>query len=307
MQRILDEVGRAAPFASIEEINRVLTARMHEYNATPQAALGGVSPDEMAQLLDGDWISTGALRPQPLSVNELAGAPLLADARTLLDFVASEGPVKETAAHNLPRAVVARLLPRLRMPAQERIAVDIGEPPPLNEGDVVWLPALRHTMMFGGLLMRRKGLRITARGRELLHPDRAGELYALLFLTFFRELDLRVFSADDRHADLQATIAYSFYKLRSGARDWRSAEALAETAWLASAKDPPTEWESHNVDFRYYAFHHRVLGPLVQFGLLGERVLPAEERWKESTEFRVTTLYDRFLRFEFQRQPAREL
>jgi hypothetical protein len=302
LQAIIEEIGRAGPFASVEEINRVLAARTREYNASPQAALGGLSPDEMGQLLYGDWMSQGALRlNNALTLNELAEVPILADALTLLDFVASEGPVKETPARNLTRAAVASLLSRLRIPAQRRIAVDIGEPPPLNEGDVFWLSALRHTMMFGGLLMRRKGLRITSRGRELLHPDRAGELYALLFLTVFLELDLRVFSADDRHARLQSTIAYSFYKLRAAAREWRSSEALAETAWLESAKDPPSEWEVQNVDFRHYAFHHRVLDPLVQLGLLEERLLPTKERWKDSMEFRLTPLFDRFLRFEFHR------
>ena len=154
--------------------------------------------------------------------------------------------------------------------------------------------------------MRRKGLRVTPRGRELLRPDRAGELYALLFLTVFRKLDLRVFTNDDRHAGLQSTIAYSFYKLRAAAGEWSSSEALAEAAWLESAKDPPTEWEVQNVDFRHYTFRHCVLDPLVQFGLLEERVLPTEERWKELIEFRLTPLFDRFLRFEFHRQAARD-
>lgn len=307
MQAIFDEIKRTGPFASLEEVNRLLAVRVREYNATPQAVLGGLSPEEMGQLLSGDWISQGALRlNDALTLDELADAALLADARTLLDFFASEGPVKETAAGNLPRAVVAKLLPRLRIPAQPRIAVDLGEPPPLNEGDMLWLSALRHTMMFAGLLMRRKGLRVTPRGRELLPPDRAGELYALLFLTLFRKLDLRVFTNDDRHAGLQSTIAYSFYKLRAAAGEWRSSEALAEAAWLESAKDPPTEWEAHNVDFRHYTFRHCVLDPLVQFGLLEERVLPTEERWKELIEFRLTTLFDRFLRFEFHRQAARD-
>lgn len=301
LQAIIDEIGRGAPYASIEEINRVLAARTHEYNATPQAALGGLSPDEMGELLYGDWAARGALRlNEALTLPEVADAPILADARTLLDFIASEGPVKETTARNLPRAVVATLLPRLRMPAPELMAGDIGEPPPLNEGDVLWLSALRHCLMFAGLLMRRKGLRISARGRKLLSPDRAGELYALLFRTVFRTLDLRALSRDDRHARLQSTIAYSFHKLRATARDWRSSEALAEVAWLERAKDPPTEWESrHHMDFRHYTFRQRVLDPLVQFGLLEHRVLPTEERWRKLVEYRLTPLFDRLIRFEF--------
>lgn len=300
-QAIIDEIARHAPYASIEEINRVLAARTRDYNATAQAALGGLSPDEMSQLLYGDWISQGALRlNEGLTLSDLTGAAILADARTLLDFFAAEGPVKETAARNLPRAVITRILPYLRMAPDERIGTDVGEPPPLNEGDLLWLSALRHTMMFAGLLMRRKGLRITPRGREMLSTDRAGELYVLLFLALFQKLDLRALSRDDRHPRLQSTIAYSFYKLHPAAQEWRSSEALAEVAWLESAKDPPTEWESQYTDFRHYTFRHRVLDPLVQFGLLEERALPTVERWKELIEFRLTPLFHRFMRFEFQ-------
>ncbi|MDQ6634486.1 MAG: hypothetical protein M3Z10_06975 [Gemmatimonadota bacterium] len=307
LQSIVDELSRAGPFGSIGEMNRSVALRTRDYNAAPQAELGGLSPDEMSQLLYGDWTSHGALRlNDALSLNELAGAAILADARTLLNFVADQGPLKETTARNLSRATVAALLPRLRMPAQRRLAVDIGEPPPLNEGDVLWLPALRHTMMFAGLLMRRKGLRMTPRGRELLSPHRSGELFALLFRTVFRTLNLGVFDRDARHRGLQPTVAYSFYKLRTVARDWSTSEALADSAWLESAKDPPTEWESQHADFRHYTFRHRVLEPLVQFGLLEDRMLPTEDRWKDPVEFRATPLFDRMMRFEFRRHAGRD-
>jgi len=41
------------------------------------------------------------------------------------------------------------------------------------------------------------------------------------------------------------------------------------------------------------------LAPLAAFGLLETRTLPGpeSERWMEITEYRVTQLYDRFLRF----------
>ena len=256
----------------------------------------------MAQVLYGDWIAHGALRvDEKLTIEELQGVAFFADARTVLEYLRDFGPVKETSAHNLPRAVIAALLPGLRMPVQHRVTVEYGVPGPVNEADVLWLSPLRDVSMFAGLLIRRKGFRVTARGSELLSDDRAGELYALLFRTLFRTLDLRALGRDDRHPGLQSTVAYSFYKLRECAGDWTSAESLAEHAWLASAKEPPSEWEAANVDFRHYAFRHRVLEPLTQFGLLEERVLPTDVRRKDSVEYRLTPLFPRFLRFEFRR------
>ncbi|HCU13368.1 MAG TPA: hypothetical protein DGB72_14700 [Gemmatimonadetes bacterium] len=39
LQAIIDEIGRAGPFASVEEVNRLFALRVREYNATPQAVL----------------------------------------------------------------------------------------------------------------------------------------------------------------------------------------------------------------------------------------------------------------------------
>ncbi|HEY4219139.1 MAG TPA: hypothetical protein VGM67_18480 [Gemmatimonadaceae bacterium] len=90
LQAILDEIQRSKPFASIDEINRHLAARTNSYNATPQRELGGLSPDQMAQLLYGDWAESGAVRlDQTVTLAECSDAALFADARTLLDFVAT--------------------------------------------------------------------------------------------------------------------------------------------------------------------------------------------------------------------------
>ena len=301
LQSLFDAIDRAGPFASERDLQRFVDRHMREYNTRPQADLGGLSPDAMSQLLYGDWAATGALRlADDLAEEDVAGAPVFADARTLLAYVRDKGPLKETAARNLTRADVAALLPRLRIPARNSLDETFGPPVPVkNEGDVSWLPAVRHTLLFAGLLVRRKGLRLSARGRELLAPERSGELYALLFRTLFRKLDLRVFDLTDRHPGLQSTVAFSFYKLLTVAQDWTSQEALADVAWLADAKDPPTEFEATYEDFRHWSFRHRVLEPLVQFGLLEKRELPTEEQWRTRTEMRLAPLFARFMRFDF--------
>jgi len=186
LQAVFDLFERSGPYASIEEANRLMAAQLREYNARPQADLGGLSPDVMAQLLYGDWVSQGALRlNEELTHEELAGAAILSDARLLLEYFRDEGPVKETAAQYLPRAVVAALLPHLRMRALAQTLHDFPPSAHLNEADVRWLPDLRHVLIFGGLLVRRKGLRITPQGRAMLSPERKGKLYALLFRTLF--------------------------------------------------------------------------------------------------------------------------
>ncbi len=167
LQAIFDALQSGDPFESIDEVNRALQTRLDAYNRRGQPELGGLSPDDLQQLLGGDWSSTGALRvSERLTIDDLAGVPFFADARTLLQYVAARGSVKETPAQNLTRATVAELLPLLRMPTHDAPAFAAKAPPPKNEHDVLWLSALRLTLLFAGLLARRKGLRITRRARS---------------------------------------------------------------------------------------------------------------------------------------------
>lgn len=302
LQAILDLLQGGAPFASIEEAQRAVNAQMRGYNSRPQADLGGLSPDQMQQLLYGDWKSTGALRlNERLTLDDLSAAAMLADARTLLEYVRDEGPVKETAAHNLSRAAVAALVPRLRMPREVNRAYNLTLPRQTNEGDVPWLQELRHVLLFGKLLARRKGMRIAPLGRALLAPERAGKLYAHLFFTFFRTLNLSVLGGRAFHADLQPTLAYSLFMLRTATKQWTSPQDLAESSWLESAKDPPDALDAAYGDMRFITFQLRVLDPLAQFGLLEFRPLPNTDAPRYEVEYRRTPLYSRFLRFEFHR------
>jgi hypothetical protein len=88
LQAIVDAIEQGGPYDSVEEVNRILAVRMREYNTTPQAELGGLSPREMGELLYGDWVPRGALRlAESLPLGRLTGAALLADARTILEYV----------------------------------------------------------------------------------------------------------------------------------------------------------------------------------------------------------------------------
>lgn len=301
LQSILDELAKGPAFDSLDAINRHLARRMQDYNTQPQPELGNLSPEQVAQLLASDWTSTGALRvADDASLDALHDVPFLADARTLLHFVADHAPVKLTSVGNLPRAAVAALVPQLRMLRADDEVTPLSAPPVRNEGDVRWLSILRHVLLFAKLVVRRKGLQLSKRGGELLDDARAGALYALLFRTFFRQLNLRVLCNDDRHPGLQPTIAYSFCQLGRVGGEWASAESLAERAWLESARDPMIARDLEFGDMRHYAFERRVLQPLVVFGLLEGRPVPGAERWRYVTEYRRTALFERLLRFEFR-------
>lgn len=296
IRKLVADVVASAPHASLDELNRRVGRHMEGYNTRPQADLGGLSPSQMAQLLYGDW-NSGVLRLNGALANyEIDSVDFLHNARAVLGRLA-QGPLKATQTGNLARIEVLLLVPHLRL---GRAFEDLqGVSKVLNENDAGWLHLVRHTLMAAGLVARRKGFRITARGRDLLADEQAGALYASLFETLFRRIDLRGIDATDRHEGLQGTVAWSFFRLRTCAVDWTSPEKLAADAWLDSAKDPMTPSDLRYGDMRHWTFHRRVLTPLVMFGLLEERELPSKEKWSRPVELRKTPLFDRFLRFEF--------
>ena len=302
LDSLLDELKTHGPYVSMEHAQRAADRLTRAYNERPQADLGGLSPNQMRELLDADWSAPNSalMLDDTLSLDDVAQAPIFADARFMLDYVAAHGPLKETAAHNLRRADVAAISSRLELVRQRLGDVDGVLPAPtiVNEGDVYWLLLLRHLLVFAGLLLRRKGFRITARGRELVQDDHAGQLFALLFRTVFRKLDLQWMDSMDQPA-LQATAAYSLYRLSSCAAEWSSSEQLASRAWLETAMEPITPLEAQlGLDLRHYAFRNRILIVLVAFGLCEERLLPAVGVLRP-TEYRITPLYRRFVRLRF--------
>jgi hypothetical protein len=300
LQAILDQIARSTPFLSEAALNRLVLQRLDEYNRTPQVELGGLSPHHVAQLLHGDWATQGAMRVSgEAPPAQLLNISIVADARAILAFVAENAPLKLTAKGNLSRAAVETLVPQLRTEAKDEELLRLPPASVRNEDDIRWLPVIRHVLLFAKLLSKRKGVILSARGRDMLGEGAAGALFVRLFLTFFRQFDLQYLYGGEEHQGLQQTLAYSFYQLSRADNGWASSELLAEYAWLPSARDPMSEWERNHVDMRHYAFRYRVLDPLAHFGLLDRRVGSVDDPLRRSVEFRRTPLFDQLLRFTF--------
>lgn len=223
---------------------------------------------------------------------------MLHNARSFLTTLRDDGPAKMTAGGNLAREFVGRMIPRLRWP-REYIEDVRRVNKVIDERDVPRLETLRYTLQFAKLIHKRKGFHISPVGRRFLDDTRRGELLVLLFRTFFRALDLRTVEGWDGDDGLQQTIAYTFWRLRTEAKDWRSPAHLVETAWLEDVKDAvPLVFAEDATEFRAHRLERRVLEPLVSLGVLEERELPAPNRWERPIEVRTTPLFDRLLRFE---------
>lgn len=305
LERIFSEMRRRR-FRTMAEAQAWLDRRMAEYNAAPQAGLGGLSPVQVGQLLYGDWDTTGALRLDPgVSAPELAGSSFLQVARLLLCAARDEGPLPATAGGNLSRRSVAALVDRMPRSPELEEALELPGTV-LNEQDLYPLHIPRVVLGLAGLLVRRKGFRITRRGRALLDEARTGELFAELFRTHFRAFNLAYLDRGPEQPGIQRTIAVCIFQLGRHAADWASAEQLAEQVLLPDALDRTDEY--YGADTAPWLLATRLLRPLRAFGLLERRLVGDGPEWERKREFRKAPLFGRFLRFEFadaSRRPDR--
>src|SRR5690606_23274482 len=101
----------------------------------------------------------------------------------------------------------------------------------IKEQDVFPLHVVRLVCELAGLLRRRsQRFEVTTAGRRLAASDRAGELHATLFHTFFRKLSLDYLVGWGEWPELQHQVAFTLYRLPEAARDWSSAgDLLSET------------------------------------------------------------------------------
>ena len=297
-QVIADAAAAAGDPPSLEELNARIAERMDEYNLRPQPALGGLAPVQVWRLLHSDWTSPeSALRvDETLSLDDLAGVTLVANARTFLRALLDAGGTRATQTGNLNRRFLAQFVESFVWPDVElEMILEYGKR--MNETDLWSVHVIRVLLELAGLVARRKGTwRVTARGRRLLSDERAGELYARLLRTHFLELNLAYLGGGPEVHGLQPTIAYALYRFGIVASDWQGRDALVREILLPAVREevPPRE----EVDVLPYVLEGRVLQPLEELGLATSRSIHPLRRDFTERVYRKTRLFDRVLRFE---------
>jgi len=293
---------RDGDLASDDEIRAALNRRMDEINATPQEELAGISPNQAVELMQRGFGEGSPLQlSESLPADELEGSAFLANARTFLTALVETDGTPATAAGNLKRAFVAEMVEQLRFEEgylDELFRVNKV----VNEEDVRTLHVLRVNLEVGGLLKRRKGrFSLTRKGKELAKPDQVGRLFAHLFRTYFGEFNIAYGSRGAEEPTLQRAVPILLWQIGARAREWISLRDLAVQILPRRPDMPPPE-ESRRWWPEESSLHWWVLRPLKGFGLLEERdhapTTPPPRRPQE-IEFRTTSLYGAFLRFDW--------
>ena len=253
----------------------------------------------LPMLEPGDWLTTGSLRlDATLSLPDLDSSALLHDARTLLTHVVAKRQLHYNQNGRLDMAIVTELSPALRW-VESSLDVGLGLAP--GEGAYRGLSVARTLLTGAGVILARAGwLQPRKRARTLMQDDRAGELFATLFIELFRDTGPHFLDDfDDEERGLQQAMPSVLWLLAQQNDDWQSAEQLASSTWplaLRAATGPAVAY-GERLDSKPLSYALRVLDPLVAFGLM-ERRNSGGEATESRREYRTTTLFNRFLRFE---------
>lgn len=249
-------------------------------------------------LLTADWdAADGPIQlATDLAQADVAGVRSYVAARALLETLRDCGPVKATAKlGNLPRSLVNQVFPLLPYDDEERrLCLEYNKV--FNEEDLQILHAARLTCQTAKLLRKTKGrFAITRKGTALLDPARSGELYRVLFITYFRSINLSYFDAMLALDEIQQTLAVILWRLGIVARDWTPVADLTSETLLPDVLDAVAQYEDRPYSAPGSTLNCRLWRHLDDFGLLE----PGQESsYGLPDACRITPLFYRFLTFE---------
>jgi hypothetical protein len=257
-----------------------------------------IPPQQIDRLMEADWETPNGpiYVREDLTVGEAEQSRFFRNARTLLNALNESGGTKATQAGNLNRKFVGEMMEQLDIPS-ETVEDIRAVNKVINEVDVWDLHIARVIVEFAGLIRQHGGqFRVIQKRSHLMEEDEhAGILYALLFRTFFRKLNLAYLDRMPEIPLLDETVAFSLCIASMLLLDWREVEEVSTQLLVLEAwREIPHSSYSDNTP---YVVYRRILEPLIDFGLLVERRMGDSFR---DAEVRKTDLFDRVLKFDVE-------
>jgi len=287
-----------------EEFNKKLSERIQQFidaqNNQPDPEMGGLSPNQVWSLLRLDWDREDCPMRlnKNLTIDDLRDSDFFHNVRTFLNILLEMKDVDTATATagNLKRKVVKAVFDQMRLSEKVREEIRIfckaG-----NEQDVKALHVMRVVCECAGLIRRRKKrFLVLKKHAPLLSDNRAGDLFYLLFLTYFRKFNLGYYDGLPELHSIQGTIACTFYRLQTTADDYVPMKGLAEKILLPAALKEVCSLPPYSKSELVLSL--RVIEPLESLGLI-------ECSWEEGialpqvASIRKTELFDKFIQFKW--------
>ncbi|MGE0555261.1 MAG: hypothetical protein AB7R55_17665 [Gemmatimonadales bacterium] len=264
------------------------------YNATTQLDLLGLSPIQLAQLLDGDWRSVGAVRlAGTLPAERVDEAWAYRAAFRLLRLIRDQGSAPVTATGNLNRKFVAQALAALDFTAEELDQIHRYNKV-VNEDDVPRLRELRETLTTCGYLRRQRGFRVTALGRRLLDgaSGTPGETFRRLFMG---RMGVQRRWLDREGDPFRTPLGPALYLLARRAGEWIEQLELDAGLLIPSLVPHETPFQLGMMAYRW------VIAPALDFGLVEFK---PKAKLLDPSYLKTTPLFEDFVSFRFEEPGA---
>ena len=301
-QRTSGSAEVPVPAELAKRVAKVLD-RWHEQWSRPDPELAGLTPAQVGRLLHADWDDpAGALQiNESLTLDDLADAPALQNARIFLGAVMEADGIKATAGGNLNLKFVSSMAAAWH--GLDDFTRNWALEKSWKEEDLYPVNELRIILGLAGLLRRYKGVfKVVKKRQHLLDDSEAGALLALLFRTYFRKFNLAYAGRLPSVPEIQDTIAFSLFTFARYGDEWQDPDELAPSLLLPAVKARIPEMPFG--DCTHWFVERRVLHPLEELGLVERRELPSEEQYVHDYEVRKSSLFDRFLSFDLEIPPS---
>lgn len=229
-------------------------------------------------------------------VSEIA---FIATTRLMIERAQQNQGLQLTASLALSRADTRALFDALVWPDYDKTTV-LAVNKVLNEHDVMPVGIVRGVVHAAKFLRRReRRLLATKLGTAMSVPDRAADLFRILFAFVFWRINLGYLDRMQVESWPQDHVGVVLWCLSIVARDWSSPDVLMATS---SVRDAAAANNNERPDNLGLVFEARILRPLMWFGLIEIRHVgePGPYAWRHRREFRKTPLFDRALSFEVE-------
>jgi len=235
---------------------------------------GGLTTDQIEKMLTCDWTDPASpvYVTDKLSIDEVESSLYFYNCREFLRLLNEEGPFELTRSGLLRRNTINSLIKVMKWP-EGYISNLRSMDKPIDEEDIWILHGVRILLEVSDLVLHDDNkIHFVKDQLHLLENESAGELYQLLFSTYFKELDLGYFGSFFELPHLHHSVPFIFYKLIELAENWTPVDELLEEFLLFSVKieletTAPMEMENEKA----HLIFTDILEPLEKFGLLESR------------------------------------
>jgi len=258
---------------------------------------GELTSEQIKKILDCDWTDpkSSIYLKDNLTYSQLKNCIFFYNALEFLSLLTEEGEFHLTNSGLLKRRIVRKLIDRFIWPEQYLAEVNRSRNNP-DETDVWLMHGVRILLDLSELIKQSdKSYRLNENLLHLLDEENAGELYRLLFSTYFKEMNLGYLGSTIELPHLQYSVPYILYKLQNHAKSWVPVEKLIPDILLYSVTLELNLEEADN-NIAIGLLYDDLFNPLEHFSLIETR----QKNVAAPIEIRITSLFDAFIEFNLE-------